>query len=75
MSPKTKVTIRTVIQVVLGLAVVTPLLVDQVGGTEAVPWLAGAVAVSGIVTRFMASDLGQKVMGALNTADDTADKK
>ena len=39
------------------------------------PWLAGAVAVSGIVTRFMASDLGQKVMGALNTADDTADKK
>jgi hypothetical protein len=75
MSPKTKVTIRTVIQVVLGLAVITPLLVDQVGGTEAVPWLAGAVAVSGVVTRFMASDLGQKVMGALNTADDTADKK
>ena len=33
MSPKTKVTIRTVIQVVLGLAVITPLLVDQVGGT------------------------------------------
>ena len=75
MNQKTKVTIRTVIQVVLGLAVITPLLVDQVGGTEAVPWLAGAVAVSGIVTRFMASDLGQKVMGALNTADDTADKK
>jgi len=75
MNQKTKVTIRTVIQVVLGLAVITPLLVDQVGGTEAVPWLAGAVAVSGIVTRFMASNLGQKVMGALNTADDTADKK
>lgn len=74
MNPKTKVTIRTVIQVVLGLAVITPLLVDQVGGVESVPWLAGAVAVSGVVTRFMASDLGQKVMGALNTADD-ADKK
>lgn len=74
MNTKTKVTIRTVIQVVLGLAVITPLLVDQVGGTKAVPWLAGAVAVSGVVTRFMASDLGQKVMGALNTADDT-DKK
>jgi len=74
MNTKTKVTIRTVIQVVLGLAVITPLLVDQVGGAEAVPWLAGAVAVSGVVTRFMASDLGQKVMGALNTADDV-DKK
>lgn len=74
MNHKTKVTVRTVIQVVLGLAVITPLLVEQVGGTEAVPWLAGAVAVSGVVTRFMASDLGQKVMGALNTADET-DKK
>lgn len=74
MNHKTKVTFRTVIQVVLGLAVITPLLVEQVGGTEAVPWLAGAVAVSGVVTRFMASDLGQKVMGALNTADET-DKK
>lgn len=74
MNTKTKVTIRTVIQVVLGLAVITPLLVEQVGGVKAVPWLAGAVAVSGVVTRFMATDLGQKVMGALNTAED-ADKK
>ncbi|QKY78570.1 membrane protein [Streptomyces phage Dryad] len=75
MSTKTKVTIRTVIQVILGLAVVAPLLVDRVGGAEAVPWLAGAVAVSGVVTRFMASETGQKLMGFLNTADETADKK
>lgn len=75
MNTKTKVTIRTIIQVVLGLAVITPLVVDKVGGTEAVPWLAGAVVVSGVVTRFMASDLGQKVMGFLNTADENTDKK
>lgn len=75
MNSKTKVTVRTIIQVVIGLAVITPLLVEQVGGTEAVPWLAGAVVVSGVVTRFMASDLGQKIMGALNTADENTDKK
>jgi len=36
--------------------------------------LAGVVAVAGVVTRFMASELGQKLMGFLNTADET-DKK
>lgn len=75
LSTKTKTTVRTVIQVVIGIAVIAPLVVDQVGGTASVPWLAGAVAVSGIVTRFMASDLGQKLMGFLNTADENADKK
>lgn len=75
LSTKTKVTLRTAIQVVLGLAVVAPLLVDQIGGADAVPWLAGALAVSTAVTRFMASEVGQKLMGFLNTTDETADKK
>lgn len=74
MSHKTKVTIRTVIQTVVGLAVVAPLLVDKVGGTEAAGWLAGVVAVSGVLTRFMASELGQKLMGALNTSIDNDEK-
>lgn len=74
MSTKTKVTIRTIIQTVVGLAVIAPLLVDQVGGTEAAGWLAGVVAVSGVLTRFMASDLGQKLMGALKTDEPTDTK-
>lgn len=74
LSTKTKITIRTIIQTIVGLAVVAPILVDQVGGTEAAGWLAGVVAVAGVVTRFMASELGQKLMGFLNTADET-DKK
>ena len=55
LSTKNKVTIRTIIQTIVGLAVVAPILVDQVGGTEAAGWLAGVVAVAGVVTRFMAS--------------------
>lgn len=74
-SHKTKVTIRTVIQTIVGLAVLAPLVVDQVGGTEALPWLAGAVAVSGVVTRIMASEVGQKLMGALNTSIENDEKK
>jgi hypothetical protein len=74
LSNKTKVTVRTVIQTAAGIAVVAPLLVDQVGGTEAAGWLAGVVAVSGVLTRFMASDLGQKLMGALKTDEPTNTK-
>jgi hypothetical protein len=68
MNHKTKVTIRTIIQTAVGVAVVAPLVIDQVGGTKALPWLAGVLTVSAALTRFMASELGQKMMGALNTS-------
>ena len=71
LSHKTKTTLRTMIQVILGLAVIAPLLVNQVGGGDATGWLAGVVAVSGGVARFMASDAGQKLTGFLNTQDKT----
>jgi len=75
MNHKTKVTVRTIIQVVVGAAVVAPLLVQQVGGVEAAGWLASVVAVSGVVTRFMASEIGQKMMGALNTSIENDEKQ
>lgn len=75
LSHKNKVTIRTVIQTVVSVALVAPLVVDQVGGTEAAGWLGGVVAVSAVVTRFMASAVGQKLMGALNTSIENDDKK
>lgn len=75
LSHQNKVTIRTVIQTVVSVALVAPLVVDQVGGTEAAGWLGGVVAVSAVVTRFMASALGQKLMGALNTSIENDNKK
>lgn len=75
LSHQNKVTIRTVIQTVVSVALVAPLVVDQVGGTEAAGWLGGVVAVSAVVTRFMASALGQKLMGALNTSIENDTKK
>lgn len=75
LSHKNKVTIRTVIQTVVSVALVAPLVVDQVGGTEAAGWLGGVVAVSAVVTRFMASAVGQRLMGALNTSIENDDKK
>jgi hypothetical protein len=68
LSHKTKVTVRTVIQTIVSVALVAPLVIDQVGGVEAAGWLAGVAAVSAAVTRFMASAIGQKLMGALNTS-------
>lgn len=75
LSPKTKVTVRTVIQTIVSVALIAPLVVDQVGGAEAAGWLGGVVAVSAVVTRFMASALGQKLMGALNTSIENDTKK
>jgi hypothetical protein len=75
LSHETKVTVRTVIQTVVSVALVAPLVIDQVGGTEAAGWLAGVAAVSAVVTRFMASSLGQKLMGALNTSIENDTKK
>lgn len=75
LSHKNKVTIRTVIQTVVSVALVAPMVIDQVGGTEAAGWLAGVAAVSAVVTRFMASALGQKLMGALNTSIENDTKK
>jgi hypothetical protein len=75
LSHKNKVTIRTVIQTVVSVALVAPLVIDQVGGTEAAGWLAGVAAVSAAVTRFMASSVGQKLMGALNTSIENDTKK
>lgn len=75
LSHKNKVTIRTVIQTVVSVALVAPLVVDQVGGTEAAGWLGGVVAVSAVVTRFMASAVGQRLTGALNTSIENDDKK
>ncbi|WP_416976732.1 hypothetical protein [Streptomyces sp. T028] len=50
----TKRTARTVLQTALGIAVLLPVIVEAAGIPETLPWVAGALAVAGGVTRVMA---------------------
>lgn len=49
-----RATVRTVFQLVVGLAAVLPVLVDAAGLEETAPLLGAALAVSAAVTRVMA---------------------
>lgn len=74
MNDKNKVVVRTVLQTAVGVALVVPQLVDELGLNATAGWVAGVLAVSATVTRFMASPLGQKLMGSLRT-DEPTNKK
>jgi hypothetical protein len=74
LSEKNKVVARTVIQTLVGLAVVIPVIVSELGLPQTAGWVAGVLAVSAAVTRFMASEMGQKLMGFLRT-DEPDNKK
>ncbi|MET9649470.1 MULTISPECIES: hypothetical protein [unclassified Streptomyces] len=54
MSDAAKRTARTVLQSAVGIAVVLPAIVDASGIPETLPWVAGALAVAGALTRVMA---------------------
>ncbi|MER5887310.1 hypothetical protein ABT160_26125 [Streptomyces sp. NPDC001941] len=54
MSEAAKRTARTVLQAAVGIAVVLPALVDASGVPATLPWVAGALAVAGALTRVMA---------------------
>lgn len=47
-------TVRTLVQLALGLAPMLPLLVDAAGVDDTLPAVAGALAISGGITRVMA---------------------
>jgi hypothetical protein len=70
MNDKNKVVLRTVLQTLAGVALVVPQLVNELGLPQTAGWVAGVLAVSATVTRFMASEIGQKLMGALRTDDE-----
>lgn len=48
-----RATARTVVAAIVGLAALTPTIVDELG-IGALPWAAAAVAVAGAVTRILA---------------------
>lgn len=54
MSEDNKKTARTVLQTFVGVALALPGIVAAAGLPEALPWVAGALAVSGGLARVMA---------------------
>lgn len=62
--------IRTVVQVVVPLAVALPEIVDASGINDSLPWVAGAIAGSAALTRIMAVPQVQKWLFWLNTEED-----
>ncbi|MGI5350200.1 hypothetical protein ACQEU8_36515 [Streptomyces sp. CA-250714] len=54
MTDAAKRTVRTVIQGVVAFAVAMPAIVDASGIPESLPWVAGALAVAGGLSRVMA---------------------
>ncbi|MEE1751746.1 hypothetical protein [Streptomyces sp. SP18CS02] len=54
MSDASRRTARTVLQTAVAIAVVLPALVDASGIPATLPWVAGALAVAGALTRVMA---------------------
>ncbi|MGO4630485.1 hypothetical protein AB4225_06010 [Streptomyces sp. 2RAF24] len=62
MSDAAKRTARTILQTALGLAVALPAIVDASGIPAALPWVAGALAVAGGLTRIMAHPSVQRLL-------------
>ncbi|MFE0762632.1 hypothetical protein [Streptomyces smyrnaeus] len=54
MSDAAKRTTRTILQVTVAFALALPAIVDASGIPESLPWVAGALAVAGGLSRVMA---------------------
>lgn len=62
MSEAARRTARTVLQSAVGIAVVLPAIADASGLPATLPWVAGALAVAGALTRVMALDGVQRLL-------------
>jgi hypothetical protein len=70
MQDSTKRTARTVLQTAVGIAVMLPAIVSASGVPEALPWVAGALAIAGGFARVMALPGVQQLLpGWLRTDD------
>ncbi|MFE5936319.1 hypothetical protein ACFQ69_13115 [Streptomyces sp. NPDC056470] len=76
MSDAAKRTARTVLQTAVGIAVVLPAVVDAAGLPATLPWVAGALAVAGALTRVMALPAVQNMLPSwLRTTPGKADDR
>ncbi|QDY78496.1 hypothetical protein [Streptomyces qinzhouensis] len=64
MSEAARRTARTVLQSAVGIAVALPAIVDASGLPATLPWVAGALAVSGALARIMALESVQRLLPA-----------
>ncbi|RBQ21634.1 hypothetical protein DP939_02680 [Spongiactinospora rosea] len=62
MSDANKKAIRTALQTAVGIAVALPAIVAASGIPEALPWVAGALAVAGGFARVMALPAVQRLL-------------
>ncbi|MFF8839569.1 hypothetical protein [Streptomyces sp. NPDC015130] len=72
MSDASKRTARTILQSAVGIAVVLPAVVAASGVPEALPWVAGALAVAGGFARVMALPAVQALLPRWLRTDDPA---
>ncbi len=72
MSDASKRTARTVLQSAVGIAVVLPAVVSASGIPEALPWVAGALAVAGGFARVMALPAVQSLLPRWLRTDEPA---
>ncbi|EFL01092.1 MULTISPECIES: hypothetical protein [Streptomyces] len=71
MTPTTTRALRTVVQTAVGLLLALPALVDSGSLLRSLPWVGGALAVSGVLARIMAVPAVQTVLpGWLRTGRD-----
>ncbi|MEU6946731.1 MULTISPECIES: hypothetical protein [unclassified Streptomyces] len=76
MSDEAKRTARTVLQTAVALAVVLPAIVDASGIPATLPWVAGALAAAGALTRVMAVPAVQHLLPSwLRTSPGAADDR
>ncbi|MFF9912287.1 hypothetical protein [Streptomyces sp. NPDC013457] len=76
MSDAAKRTARTVLQTAVGIAVVLPAIVDASALPATLPWVAGALAVAGALTRVMALPAVQNLLPSwLRTTPGAADDR
>ncbi|MFJ9243818.1 hypothetical protein [Streptomyces sp. NPDC101776] len=75
MKDTTKRTLRTVLQTTVGVAVVLPGIVDASGIPASLPWVAGALAVAGGLSRVMALPSVQALLPGWLRTDTTASRQ
>ncbi|ANW22216.1 hypothetical protein [Streptomyces clavuligerus] len=65
MKDTTKRPIRTVLQTAIGLAAMLPGIVEASGIPQTLPWVAGALAIAGAITRVMALPVVEAILTRL----------
>ncbi|MEH0428857.1 hypothetical protein QBB34_21480 [Streptomyces stelliscabiei] len=70
MQDSTKRAVRTVLQTAVGIAVMLPAIVSASGVPEALPWVAGSLAVAGGFARVMALPGVQALLPSWLRTDD-----